>query len=106
MELPISFGSSRLPTRTWTKPTSNRTRVNGNSSPNCIKQKHAGNKVPIREPTVGIKFNIKIRNAQKRGESIPIIASMIKLNNPVMKLTRVLSHRYLATDTSILSIKL
>ena len=69
---PIIFGSKMLPIITWILPTINSTNKLGVNSPNCSKQNTAGKIVAIKEPIVGIKFKIKIKNAQNKGESIPI----------------------------------
>ena len=60
MELPISFGSKILPTKTWITPTIDRTNNAGPNSPNCNRQNTAGKSVPANDPTVGIKLKMKM----------------------------------------------
>tara|TARA_B110000037_G_C16672878_1_gene323423 strand:+ start:233 stop:496 length:264 start_codon:yes stop_codon:yes gene_type:complete len=52
--LPMSFGSNKFPTKTWSDPTINKTIKQLDKSPNCKIQNRAGNRVPIKEPIVGM----------------------------------------------------
>ena len=106
MLFPMSFGSKILPVKTCIRPIQKRTMLKGKNAPNCSKQKKAGNKVPKTEPTVGMKFKMKIKKAQNRGESTPTNNRTTKLNVPVIRLVKVFKPRYFATEISILSIKL
>ena len=62
MEFPSHFGSIKFPIITWIDPTTNRIIKALEKSPNWSIEKTTGNKVASKEPIVGIKFKIKIKN--------------------------------------------
>ena len=77
IELPMIFGSKKFPTITWIVPMMPKTNRLGVKIPNWNKQNIAGNIVAMSDPIVGMKFRIKIKNAQNPGASTPMILRAI-----------------------------